>query len=219
MKKTLISIAAVLLCLSAAAQTEKIEKLNSNMQNVEALFTQTKTLSANGKKVNADGVLYFEAPDKMALKYSEPSTDRFVINGEQLYIAKGKKRNKYDTKKNATMRQLSSTLLNCTMGKLETVAAENNADISVKENGSMYDVVLKARKKAAKGYSEIALSYRKTDGVLCSMKLVEFNENITEYKFSAFKINTILRSGVFNIPLDLERKAKTANNAIVRVAE
>lgn len=206
MKRTLISAAVALICVTAAAQTEKIEKLNSQLKSVEAIFSQTKTLAANGKKTAGEGTLYFEAPDKMALIYTTPATDRMVINGNSFYLAKGTKRNNYDTAKNATMRSLSSTLLNCTVGKVEAVATDNDTEITVKENGTMYDVVLKARKKATKGYSEIDLSYRKTDGLLCSMKLTEFNGNVTEYKFSGFKTNVTVARNVFNAPVVAERK-------------
>lgn len=209
MKKTLISAAAALICLTAAAQTEKIEKLNSQLKSAEAIFTQTKTLAANGKKTAGEGTLYFEAPDKMALIYTTPATDRMVINGNSFYLAKGTKRNNYDITKNATMRSLSSTLLNCTVGKVEAVAADNNAEITVQENGAMYDVTLKARKKATKGYSEIALSYRRTDGLLCYMRLTEFNGNVTEYKFSGFKTNITVARNVFNAPTATERRSTT----------
>ncbi len=207
MKGMIIAAAAALVCLDAAAQADKIESLNRNLTTVEAYFSVTKTFAANGRKTNGEGTLYFETPGKMAMVYTTPPTDRLIINDYSFYLAKGAKKNTYDTRKNAMMRNLSSTLINCTLGKLQTVADENDAEISVRENGANYDVVLKARRKGTKGYSEISLSYRRTDGILNYMKLTEFNGNSTEYRFSGFKLNGSVAENLFRVPVNADRKA------------
>lgn len=210
MRKTLAaSAAALLFCIAASAQTastvEKIEKLNSGLTTVEGQFTMTKTLAANGKKSTGEGKIYFESPDKMALIYSTPASDHLVINGNKLYLAKGDKKNIFDTTKNATMRSLSKTLINCTVGKIQSIADDNDAEVSVKEGATTYDILIKARKKAARGYSEIALSYRKSDGLLCTMSLTEFNGNKTDYTFTGAKTGVKVAPNVFIVAT--ERKA------------
>lgn len=210
MRKTLAaSAAALLFCIAASAQTastvEKIEKLNSGLTTVEGQFTMTKTIAANGKKTAGEGKIYFESPNKMALIYSTPATDYLVINGDKLYLAKGDKKNSFDTAKNATMRSLSKTLINCTVGKIQSIADDNDAEISVKEGAMTYDILIKARKKATRGYSEIALSYRKSDGLLCSMSLTEFNGNRTDYIFTDTKTGVKIAPKVFIVVT--ERKA------------
>lgn len=212
MKKTLaVTAAALLFSIAASAQTastaqiENIEKLNSSLTTVEGQFTMTKTLAANGKKTVGEGKIYFEAPDKMALRYSTPATDYLVITGNRLNLAKGDKKNTFDTTKNATMRSLSKTLLNCTVGKIQSIADDNDAEISVKESSTTYDILIKARKKATRGYSEIALSYRKSDGLLSTMSLTEFNGNKTDYNFTEAKTGVKIAPNAFIVVA--ERKA------------
>ena len=109
----------------------------------------------------------------------------------------------FDAKKNAPMRTMSQTLLNCIEGNVEAVAQENEADVMSSESAKTRKITVTARKKSVRGYETIELRYRKSDGMVEYIKLVEFNGNVNEYMISACKKGVTLPADAFEIP---ERK-------------
>lgn len=199
-----IAIILSLLAFPAKAQTDKIlsgiEKANSSVSTVEAHFSQTRTILASGKKTEMEGILYFSAPDKMSMHYSTPAFDLLTINGNQFHLKRSGKASTYNTDKNALMGSLSKTLLRCIKGQVSATAEDNDADVEAKSNGNNWEVTLLARKKAARGYSKIILEYRKSDGMLVSMEMVEFSGISNLYRMSDILTGMEIDKSVYIIP-------------------
>ena len=105
-----------------------------------------------------------------------------IIDGNQLKNAVKGKAITVDTSKNAYMRNLRNTLLNCITGNYEAAAKENDANLVVEEKGGIKTVTIMARKQAVKGYSRIIMDYDKK-GRPVRMVLDEFTGIETEYTF------------------------------------
>ena len=165
---------------------------------IQASFVQTGTNS--GKVVNGEGTIYYAAPASLALRYSNPEGECFIIDGDCIYVNKAGRVKHFDAKKNAPMRTMSQTLLNCIEGNVEAVARENEADVMSSESAKTRKITVTARKKSVRGYETIELRYRKSDGMVEYIKLVEFNGNVNEYMISACKKGVTLPSDAFEIP-------------------
>ena len=83
---------------------------------------------------------------------------------------------------------------------MEAVAQENEADVMSSESAKTRKITVTARKKSVRGYETIELRYRKSDGMVEYIKLVEFNGNVNEYMISACKKGVTLPSDAFEIP-------------------
>ena len=114
--------------------------------------------------------------------YDEPQGEYLIIDGNQLKNAVKGKAITVDTSKNAYMRNLRNTLLNCITGNYEAAAKENDANLVVEEKGGIKTVTIMARKQAVKGYSRIIMDYDKK-GRPVRMVLDEFTGIETEYTF------------------------------------
>lgn len=182
------------------ALLKKIEDKNSTVQSVECSFTQLRTVAATKSKTNLVGTLYYASPDKLAMPYSQPATDLLIINGTTFHLNRSGKANTFDTSKNAPMRSLRNTLLYCIQGKAQTVASDNNASCSVKEEGAHYVVTITANTKVARGYKRIVLKYQKSDCMLVSMLMEEPNGTSNLYTMSHLKIGTKIDPSHFSIP-------------------
>lgn len=178
---------------------DQISQANASLKTMEAGFTQTKTIKANGKTSSFSGTMYYSAPDKLAMVYDQ-SSEGLVINGTKLFIRRGGKSNKGDTRHNKQMDHLSSTLFSCMKGDLQKAADDNNADISVKTVKDCYEVTIKARKKASKGFSVILLRYRKSDCLITSMRLEEFSGVTNEYTMTDCKVGEAIPATRFDLP-------------------
>ncbi|MBO5581732.1 MAG: outer-membrane lipoprotein carrier protein LolA, partial [Bacteroidales bacterium] len=101
MKKIFVFLCLALLGLSAGAQ------------DLSCTFTQKKTLKAVHKVIPGSGTVTFTAPDQLTMMYDEPQGEYLIIDGNQLKNAVKGKAITVDTSKNAYMRNLRNTLLNC----------------------------------------------------------------------------------------------------------
>lgn len=100
---------------------------------------------------------------------------------------------------------MSETLINCVKGDTQKVADDNDADIQIQKFARSTDITITARKKSPRGYSRIELSYRKSDGLLQSMKLIEFNGTVSEYRMTGFIPSATLPADAFAIPAKSSR--------------
>ena len=150
-------------------------------QQIESTFTQARTIQASGKVIRSEGVVSFKAPDQLTMTYTNPEGEYLIISGPMLRSNAQGQQLSIDTSKNPRFRNLRNTLLNCIMGEYETAAADNDADLDVKEKNGVKTVEMKARKTAPRGYSKIVLEYIK--GLPVRMVLEEFGGISTEYKF------------------------------------
>lgn len=196
---TLSLFFSTMLCAQNNILTE-IEKANAAYKSVTGVFTRTQVNAAKGTSVKADGNLYIVGEDRMAQHYKAPSTDLLIINGDDFFMVRGKKTNKFNTEKNKTMRNLRNTLLYCVHGKPTVLAIENGAEISAEKKAKGYEVVLVSTKKTPRGYAKIVLTYDLKTKLLTKMQMDEYNGNSTLYEMSGLKVNGNVDDAVFEIP-------------------
>ena len=163
-------------------------------------FVRTQTNVAKGTSIKTDGTLYIVGEDQMAQYYKAPSTDLLIINGNDFYMIRGKKTNKFNIEKNKTMRSLCNTLLCCVHGKPMELATENGAEITAEKKENEYEVVLISTKKTPRGYAKIVLTYDLKSKLLTKMRMDEYNGNSTLYEMSDMKVNTAIDTNVFHTP-------------------
>lgn len=201
--KRVLSILCLFVCMGIHAQNailSEIEKANAAYNTIQGNFTQTKTLVAKGTKVQSEGLLYISSDEQMAQHYQAPSTDVLIINGNDFYMIRGKKKNKFNTDKNKTMWGLRNTLLYCVHGKPAALAAENGAELTASQKADGYEVTLVSTKKTARGYAKIVLLYDLKTKLLVQMQMDEYNGNSTLYQMSNLRTNRPIDATVYNIP-------------------
>ena len=177
----------------------EIEKANAAYQTIEGSFARTQVNAAKGSSVKTEGLLYIAGEEQMAQHYTDPCTDVLIIDGDDFYMVRGKKENKFNTEKNKTMRGLRNTLLYCVHGKPSALAAENGAEITAEKKTDGYEVVLVSTKKTPRGYAKIVLTYDLKSKLLTRMQMDEYNGNSTVYEMSGLKTNGKVDAQVFEI--------------------
>ena len=201
--KNILFVICLFISTAIGAQNSiltEIEKANAAYKTVEGTFTRIQTNKAKGTTEADKGILYLSGEDQMAQHYQAPSADVLIINGDDFYMVRGKKTNKFNTAKNKTMRGLRNTLLYCLHGKPGALAAENGAAITAEKKANGYEVVLVSAKKTPRGYAKIVLMYDLKNKTLTSMQMDEYNGNSTLYEMSGVKTNGNVDAKVFDIP-------------------
>ena len=171
--KKLLTLALLLCGIAAGAQ------------DFEGTFTQAKTLKISGRVIKSEGTLSYQAPDQLAMLYTKPDGDYFIIDGPYLRMDMRGVTLDVNTENNKTVRAQRNAILYSIAGKYEEIAMEMDADCSVtpaKDGGKR--VVIKVRTALPKGYSGMELDYKK-NGQLKRMVLEEFGGISTEYLIKA----------------------------------
>ena len=166
--KKLLAFVLLLCCFAAGAQ------------NFEGTFKQAKTLKVSGRVIKSEGNITFTAPDQLAMLYTNPDGDYFIIDGPFVRMDLRGVALDVDTKTNKLVASQRNALLYSILGKYEDVAKEMDADCTVTPKNGGKHVVIKARKISPKGYSGVELDYGK-NGQLSRMVLEEFGGISTEY--------------------------------------
>ena len=153
-------------------------------QKAECHFTQSKFIKASGKTIESEGNLKLYSNDKLEMNYTKPAGDYFIVDGKTVKMNIKGNKSVVDTEKNASMRGMRNTLMNCITGNWKQAAIDNNAESSVTEKGANKVVTLTAKKTGTRGYSKIIITYRKSDNLPVELILEEFNGTVTTYKMS-----------------------------------
>ena len=149
-------------------------------QSFESTFVQTKTLKLTGKKIVSEGTITYTAPENLAMIYSKPEGDYFIVDGPFLRFDLRGVSLDVNTDKNKTVRQQRNAILYGIQGKYEEIAKEMDADCSVSAVKGGKHVVIKVRKPALKGYNGMELDYN-AKGRITRMVLEEAGGISTEY--------------------------------------
>ena len=169
MKKIFVMTALLAMAFTAGAQ------------NFEATFKQAKTLKITGKVIKSEGEITYTAPDQLAMMYTDPEGDYFIIDGPQVRMDLRGIALDVNSTGNKLVHSQRNAILYSVQGKYEDIAKEMDADCTVTagKNGGKH-VVLKMHKALPKGYSGMELDYDK-QGKLTRMVLEEVGGISTEY--------------------------------------
>lgn len=154
--------------------------LNAGAQSFESTFVQTKTLKMTGKKIVSEGTITYTEPANLAMIYSKPEGDYFIVDGPFLRFDLRGVSLDVDTGTNKTVRIQRNAILYGIQGKYEDIAKEMDADLTVSDVKGGKHVVIKVRKPALKGYTGMELDYN-AKGRITRMVLEEAGGISTEY--------------------------------------
>lgn len=191
------SVSAAQISDQAKAVLSSIEKANKSITTITSPVTETRTFP-NGKNFVSKGNFYFQNPNLLAIKYTNPEGDYLVVNAEE--IAQKKKQGKtfrLSLKKNQTMQDLSSTLLWCISGKLIKLAESNNASVTTSQANGIITVVFKAQVQSGRDFKMIELTYDKASMRLKTMAMTDKNNIVTKYTMDKPQYGTNIDSSIF----------------------
>ena len=163
MKHITLIIIAMLLSVAAIAQ-----------QTYDTDFTQVKLMKVSGKTTDKAGHITFDGNDQLTMTYTQPEGEYFIIEGNMVKINMDGKKAELDAEKVKMVGLQRDTLLNCLSGNWEQAAEDNNADLTITEEGGLKTVSIVAKGKVPRGgYNSVELTYRLSDGMMTKMVLVE----------------------------------------------
>jgi outer membrane lipoprotein-sorting protein len=205
MKKFLVLVLSTLTFATAvSAQTfseadkataTKIQNGNKDYNTIVSSFKQTKFISMLGEDIVSAGTLYYNKPEQLSMKYTDPAGDLMLINGEQCVMTAAGKERKTTVKASAKIRGMKNILSASLKGNLHEMEAEK---ITMTETPQFYIVTAMVDGKLNKsGISKVIVNYDKKNFVISSLRTEEADGSYTLYELNNPKVNAVIESGIF----------------------
>lgn len=174
---------------------EKIKIANVKHTSITSKFKQTRHVSILGNDIVSSGTFYYQKPDKLAMRYDNPSGDLMLINGDQFVMINAGKRQEASSKSNAKMRGMKTILSACLQGDLSQVGASK---ITTKETSQYHVVTAEIDTKANKSnINKVVLSFDKTNLSLSILRTEEPDGSYTIYELTNKQLNKKIDNAVF----------------------
>lgn len=159
----------------------KVKNSPARAEKVERDFKEVRTFTGKAT-VTLQGKLTYSPETKLSMNYT--NGELFSIDGSTMTIDRDGKHQQFDLSKNIMMRGLSHAILYAFSGRMDDLAAEQNAGILTSEKDGKYVVAITAKTVAARGYSCVEATYDAKTGVLLSMRMDEFTGQRTYYSYT-----------------------------------
>ncbi|MDL2262716.1 outer membrane lipoprotein carrier protein LolA [Bacteroidales bacterium OttesenSCG-928-I21] len=206
MKKSIFTFIFLIGCLAMQAQTmsqsdsqliAKIVEANKKHKTMTSDFKQTQHLSFIGDDIVSSGKFYYNKPDQLVMKYTDPAGNLMLINGDNFVMVILGKVSKSTGKSNSKLREIKAILSGCLEGNMPLFGAKK---VTCKETTQYYVVTAVIDETGKSDISKVVLSYDKTDYSLAILQTIEPDDNYTIYEFNNKKFNVTIDGSVFQEP-------------------
>lgn len=174
---------------------QKIVSGNSGYNTIVSKFKQTQHLAMMGEDMTSEGDFYYQKPEQLTMRYTDPAGDLMMINGDRfVMVAAGKKR-ETSGKSNQKMQGMKAILSACLQGNILQMGAEK---VTLEETGKHYVFTAIIDKKSNKSnFEKVVASYDKQDFSLSVLQTIERDGSYTIYELSNKKFNTPITPDTF----------------------
>jgi outer membrane lipoprotein-sorting protein len=165
-------------------------------------ITQTLHLQGLDRPITSVGTLYYERPDKLLIRFSQPAGEWMLVNGSQVAIQKqGKPLERRDLSVEGRAASHEASLLD--FFHADPARWHHDFDVSMARNGDRLIVHLKpwmTPTAAAQGVQEIVTTLQLPGYDILEMAVTINAGNSVDYQFTHGARNETLDPALFKIP-------------------
>lgn len=173
-----------------------IQKKYEQINNFQALFTQTSEVKALNKTQNAEGEVWFKKPGKMRWNYNTPNKDQIVSDGKTLWFYDEDEEQVVETPLVQVSETQSTTTLLSGLGNIKELfnaSFADEGDINL-NGGYLVDLVPKGDEE----YNKATILVDEKDMMVNTIFLYDPFGNLTTIKLADMKIDTEVSDSLFN---------------------
>lgn len=202
MKKIILLAIASLGVMSLSAQSQeelltKIKEKNTLYTTISSTFTQMQHFSFLGDDTKGNGHFYYEKPTQAIMKFTTPSGDALLMNGDRFTMVAGGKTAKTTAKASPKIRVMQNVMKAGFDGNLSALDAKSITRTSAKD---MYQFEAVMNGDASKtGVATVVIGFDKSDMSLVQLKMIDEDGSYTEYRFGTKTFNQTLDKSTFTL--------------------
>ena len=210
MKKLFLFSLVVLMSVTTFAQTKPLDEAQSNeliavltkgtanLNSMECKFVQTKQMAMIAEPTQAEGKMYYMAPDKIRWEYTTPYVYTLVVNGNDIMMQSETKTEKVDAKSNRMYRGIADIIMGSVTGK--KLFDKSAFDVNFFDDGDAWRAELKPLKKDVKRmFSMLTFRFDKKSNLVCSVEFTEAGGDVTHIQFSDMVVDKPIDEALFQL--------------------
>lgn len=182
-------------------QTQVLKEISvaaASTKTMQCDFVQTKSLKMLGDKMISKGQMWCQNPSLLRWQYNTPYNYTFILNGNTVKIAKGKRRDTIDINKNKMFKEIARIMMNSVLGNVLTDKKDFSASVIARDR--YYIVTLVPQKKEMKQmFKSILLHFDTVLKVVTKVEMKEKNGDNTVIQLNNIKVNKPINASVFKI--------------------
>lgn len=164
----------------------KIHKYNSDIRSIKCKCTQNSVFAIFDKPKSVDGMFYYLADNNIIISLN--NGDYIKIIDSVLEMKTGKEITKIKLSSNPALKNLNILISSCFKGDFSTLKSIYNISYSKNSEGS-YTLLLIPKKTSKSKNMSVELLFNGKDMSLDNLKMIESEDNYTEYVFRAKEYN------------------------------
>ncbi|MBO5053123.1 MAG: outer membrane lipoprotein carrier protein LolA [Muribaculaceae bacterium] len=182
-------------------QTQVLKEISvaaASTKTMQCDFVQTKSLKMLGDKMISKGQMWCQNPSLLRWQYNTPYNYIFILNGNTVKIAKGKRRDTIDINKNKMFKEIARIMMNSVLGNVLTDKKDFSASVIARHR--YYIVTLVPQKKEMKQmFKSILLHFDTVLKVVTKVEMIEKNGDNTVIQLNNIKVNKPINASVFKV--------------------
>ncbi len=174
---------------------EEVKTRASNLQTLQADFTQTKSMDMMEDETQSRGKVYFKAPELLKWEYHQPYDYKVLFKKGELHIDDEGEKSMAKAGSNALFKKLGKLVSGSVNGKLLQQTDDFHINYFKEDNHILANIKPKDE-KLNRIFSEIHLTFN-AENIVKSVKLLEESGDYTLIEFSNILLNQPIEDGIF----------------------
>lgn len=195
MKKLYLIVILILTSVFGFAQTqEEVMQTLTNaaaaMQCMNCRFTQQKTMAMLAEPTVSEGLMSYNAPNKMRWEYTSPYAFALVVNGDKITKITDGNEEILDAKSGRMYQGIVSIIMSSANGK--KLFDKSMFDVDIQDDGEFWKAEMQPKKHNMKRmFTMLTFYFGKDDNIIKKVEMTEASGDVTTIQFYNMKINEL----------------------------
>ena len=177
----------------AQTQEEVMQKLTqaaASMRCMQCRFTQQKNMAMLAEPTVSEGLMNYDAPDKMRWEYTKPYAFALVVNGEKITKITDGNEEILDAKSGRMYQGIVSIILSSANG--EKLFDKTMFEVDIQDVGDFWKAEMQPKKRDMKRmFTLLTFYFGKNDNIINKVEMAGAGGDLTTIQFYDMKINEL----------------------------
>ena len=170
--------------------TQMLTQAAASMQCMNCRFTQQKTMAMLTEPTVSEGLMVYNAPNKMRWEYTSPYAFALVVNGDKITKTTDGNEEILDAKSGRMYQGIVSIIMSSATG--QKLFDKSMFDVEIIDDGDFWRADMKPKKNSMKRmFTMLTFYFSKNDNIINKVEMTEASGDVTTIQFYDMKINEL----------------------------
>lgn len=169
---------------------EMLTQQAASMQCMNCRFTQQKTMAMLAEPTVSEGLMSYNAPDKMRWEYTSPYSFALLVDGEKITKITDGNEEVLDAKSGRIYQGIVNIIMSSATG--QKLFDKSMFDVAITDDGEFWKAEMKPKKHNMKRmFSMLTFYFAKSTNIINKVEMTEAGGDVTTIQFYDMKINEL----------------------------